>query len=247
MKKFFLILGLLLVLCTNSWADICYKVNDKVATNAVAIIQTQKEIYQYCSICPDAESEIITVKNIQKSNTVYVDGIALDLAHTYYKKDNKFINLGVTSGCIKAGDYDIPAELDNVPNIHHTQKSNRKQAKKQSQEIYEKCVDKAQIKENATTSDMIKQNIKINDCLVSVIKSEIENGFNPEKQKEMIETFNQIRKSVWKFYYDIYAENKYCYGTCGTIANVLPYADEGKILMEMLEKSIYLNLSKNGY
>ena len=36
------------------------------------------------------------------------------MAHTYYKQDNKFINLGVASGCIKAGEYDIPAELENL-------------------------------------------------------------------------------------------------------------------------------------
>ena len=247
MKKFIIIIGVFLALITNVKADICYDIDEKAANKAAEIIKTQKEIYKYCSICPDAEQETIMVHTVQNNGSVYVNDVAVDVAHVYYKKGNKFINLGVASGCIKAGEYDIKAELDDLPDIHHTKESYRKQAKEQSHEIYEKCVDKAQPKENTTTSGMMEQNIKINDCLASVIKSEIENSFNPEQHKEMIETLKQIRKSVWKFYYNIYAENKYCYGACGTITNVLPFADEGKMLMEMLEKLIYLNLSKNGY
>ena len=247
MKKLILILEFVLTLGANAWADICYDVTGKEANKAVEIIQTQKAIYQYCSLCSDAEPKTIPVNNITKGSPVYVNGVALDLAHTYYKQNNKFVNLGIASGCIKAGEYNIAAELDDLPDIHRNKESDREQAKKLSQEKYKQCVDEAQIKENITTSDMTEQNTKINDCLANVIKSEIENGFNSEQQKEMLDTLNQIRKFVWKFYYGIYAENKYCYGACGTVSNVLPYIDENKILMEMLEQVIYLNITKNGY
>lgn len=247
MKKFVVIFGVWLGFGTNAQADVCYDIDEKAANKAVEIIRNQKEIYKYCSICPDTEPETIIVRTVQNKGHVYVNDEVIDVAHAYYKKGNKFVSLGVASGCIKAGEYNIKAELDDLRTIHLTKESNRELAKKQSQEIYEKCVDKAQPKENTTTSGMMEQNIKINDCLASVIKSEIESSFNPEQHKEMIETLKQIRKSVWKFYYNIYAENKYCYGACGTITNVLPFADEGKMLMEMLEKLIYLNLSKNGY
>lgn len=247
MKKFVCFLGLFLTFNTNTWADICYDVDSKVANDAVNIIKTQKEIYKYCSICPDANPQIVPVDNVQNSSPVYVHGIALDLAHTYYKQDNKFVNLGVVSKCIKAGEYNIVAELESLPDIHHTKESDREQAKTQSQENYKICVEKAQIKENPTTSDMIEQNIRVNNCLSNIIKLEIEKGFNYDQQKEMLETLNQIRKAVWKFYFGIYAENKYCYGECGTMSSILPYVYENKILMEMLEQVIYLNIIKNGY
>lgn len=247
MQKFALILGLFLSLSANARADICYDVNDKVANIAVNIIKTQNEIYRYCSICPDATPQIILVDNVQNSNPVYVHGIALDLAHTYYKQDNKFVNLGVTSGCIEAGEYNISAELDSLPSIHRTKESDKEQAKKQSQENYKICVDETHMKENPTTSDIIEQNTSINDCLANIIKLEIEKGFNTDQQKEMLETLNQIRKSIWKFYSGIYAENKYCYGGCGSMSSILPYVGENKILMELLEQVIYLNIEKNGY
>ena len=248
MKKLLLILGLCLAFGVNARADVCYDVTEQAANKAVEIIQNQKEIYQYCSICHDVkEVQKLEVRNVKNGNPVEVDGVALDLAHTYYKQNNKFVNLGVASGCIKAGEYDIPAELDGLPNIHHIKKSDKEQAKIQSQESYKKCVDEFQTKGNMTTSDMMERNTKINDCLANAIKSEIEKGFNPDQQEKMLKTLNEIRKAVWKFYFGTYAENKYCYGACGTISNVLPYSDEGKMLKEMLEKLIYLNLSKNGY
>lgn len=247
MKKIALILGICLAFNTNVRADVCYDVNDMVASNAVDIIQKQKEIYQYCSICLEAKSKTIFVKNVKKGNPVYVDDIALDLAHTYYKQDNKFINLGIASGCIQAGEYNIVAELESLSDVHYTKEDNRKLAKKQSYESYKKCVNESPIKEDATSSDMIGQSTKINDCLANEIKLEIEKGFNPVQQKEMLETLNKIRKDTWKFYFGIYAENKYCYGACGTMSNILPYINENKILIEMLEQVMYLNIAKNGY
>ena len=247
MKKFVLILALILSLSANARADICYDINEKIAHKAVDTIKTQKEIYEYCSICPDANPKIIPVDNVQNSNPVYVHGIALDLAHTYYKKDNKFVNLGVASGCINAGEYNIIAELESLPDIHHTQESDKGQAKINAQDIFEKCVAEAELKDNATTADMIRQNIKINNCLENAIKQEIEKGFDAEQQDKMIEYLHQIRENVRKFYNGIYAENKYCYGACGTMSSILPYVDENKILIEMLEQIIYLNIVKNGY
>ena len=42
MKKFVLILALILSLCANAWADVCYNVNETVAKKAVGILKTQK-------------------------------------------------------------------------------------------------------------------------------------------------------------------------------------------------------------
>ena len=247
MKKIVLILGLFLSLIVNAWADICYDVNDKVANNAVNIIETQKEIYKYCSICPDANPQIIPVENVQNTNPIYVHGIALDLAHTYYKKNNKFINLGVASGCINAREYNITAELESLPNIHRTKESDREQAKIHAQAIFEKCIAEAKLKDDATTVDMVQQNRKINDCLENAIKQEIEKGFVADEQTKILEYVRQIRRAAWGFYFGVYAENKYCHGGCGSMSNILPYADEYTILMNMLEKVIYLNIAKNGY
>ena len=247
MKQIVLILGLILNLCANAWADICYEVSEKVAQKAVDIIQRQKEIYDYCSICPDANPQIIPVDNIKNGNPVYVHGIALDLAHTYYRKDDKYVNLGVASGCIKAGEYNITAELESLPNIHRTKENDKEQAKIHAQDIFEKCVSEAELRDNATTEDMVHQNIKINDCLEYAIKQEIEKGFVSDEQTKILENVRQIRKSAWKFYFGVYAENKYCHGGCGSMSNILPYTDEYTILMNMLEKLIYLNIAKNGY
>ena len=159
MKILTLILGLICLFITDAIADICYDVDTKVAQKAVDILQKQKEIYDYCSICPDANPQIIPVDNVQNSNPVYVHDIALDLAHTYYKDGNKFVNLGVASGCIKAGEYNISAELDNLPSIHRTKEDSREQAKIQAQDIFKKCVAEAELKDNATTEYMVQQNI----------------------------------------------------------------------------------------
>ena len=93
---------------------------------------------------------------------------------------------------------------------------------------------------------MIRQNTEINDCLENAIKAEIKKGFNAEQQEKMLEYMEQIREAALKFYFEVYTENKYCYGGC-SMTNILPYSDEGKILMDILERLIYLNISKNGY
>ncbi len=57
----------------------------------------------------------------------------------------------------------------------------------------------------------------------------------------------EVNNTALKFYFGVYTENKYCYGVCGSMTNILPYSDEGKILADILERLIYLNISKNGY
>ena len=56
-----------------------------------------------------------------------------------------------------------------------------------------------------------------------------------------------MRKNTIGFYDGIYAENRYCEGSCGTITNIIPYSDENKMLSELLEHLLYLNITKNGY
>ena len=247
MKKLVLILGLFLSLSANAWADVCYNVNEIVAKKAIDIIKLQKEIYQYCSICADAEPQTLEVHDVKESNSVYVNNIPLDLAHTYYKQDNTFVNLGIASGCIEAGEYNIAAELDALPTNHRTKERDKEQAHAKTQKIFEKCVNNAKINDNVTTADMIRQNTGINDCLENAIKAEIKKGFNAEQQEKMLEYMKQIREAALKFYFGVYTENKYCYGVCGSMTNILPYSDEGKILADILERLIYLNISKNGY
>lgn len=247
MKKFILILGFVLAFSAIARADICYDINEQVATKASEIIKTQNEIYQYCSICPNADVKTIPVSKVQNGNPIYVNDIALDLAHTYYKKDNKFINLGVASGCIEAGEYDIQAELDNLLPLHPTKENYKQQATENTQKIYKQCIKQFQKKSPVTTIDMMEQNQKINNCLTDAINQEIKKGFDTKNQAQMIEYVSQIREMIQKFYFSIYSENKYCYGRCGTITNILPQIDENKMLMELLEKLSYLNISKSGY
>ncbi len=247
MKKIGLILAFVLAFSFRAQADICYDVEPQEASKAVEIIQGQENIYIYCSICSDAKPKIIPVKDVKKSNPVYVNGQALDLAHTYYKRGHKFINLGIASGCIHDGEYEIRAELSDLVAVHHSKEIDKDQAKNQARNIYNQCVLKAQKAEAITTTAMVEQDIKINDCLSVAIKKEIEKGFEPEQQTKMVEYLEQTRKSILEFYAGLYAQNKYCYGACGTITNILPYIDENKILMDMLEDLLYLNISKNGY
>ena len=109
MKKFILILAVLFVCGNGARADICYDIDEQISAKAVKIIQQQREIYEYCSLCDETKPLIIPVQNVVKGSPVSVNNKELDLAHTYYKNNGKFINLGVASGCIKAGEYNIAA------------------------------------------------------------------------------------------------------------------------------------------
>ena len=247
MRKGVLTFIITMLFSFNVYADVCIEVNEKSAAKAVSILEQQKEIYDYCFICNDAKPQIISIKNVTKDKKVYVNGKPIDLAHTYFKQDNKYINLGIASGCIEDGQYGISAKLDKLTEFHHTKDINKEQAKQEAKAIFEACVAKVKNDKSQTTQDMIERNIKINNCLAKAIKQEIQKGFDEKQQAQIFTYFEQTRKGVWNFYNDIYAFNKYCYGQCGSITSLLPYNDEGLMLMQMLERLLYLNIAKNGY
>lgn len=247
MKRIVLLITLLWGTAFNAYADVCVYVSKDVANKAVEIIKTQKTLYDYCSICPDARAVEIKVNDVGNSDFVKVDGQKLDLAHTYYKENGKYINLGVKVGCIENEQYNISAELNDLPEIHHTKEKDKARAKSLMQKIYENCSVSIEKLPAQTTADMIERNVKINNCLNVAINQEIQKGFNTEQQVKMQQSVAQLRKAVIDFYYSVYAENKYCNGYCGTITNIIPYSDENKMLSELLEHLLYLNIAKNGY
>ena len=107
------------------------------------------------------------------------------------------------------------------------------------QKIYENCSASVEKLPDQTTNDMIEKNVKINDCLNTAINQEIQKGFNAEQQVKMRQYVEQLRKASIGFYYGIYTENKYCEGSCGTITNIIPYSDEGKMLSELPVRSSF--------
>ena len=125
MKKVLLFLFSILSTIQNAEADICVYINDVVSENAHNIIKEHDEIYEYCSICINATAKKIKVKDIKKGNPIYVNDTAIDLAHTYYKKGNKYINIGIESGCIREGENDILKELSNLSDIYRTKKTDK--------------------------------------------------------------------------------------------------------------------------
>ena len=247
MKRFMFIFTLTLLFSFNVCADVCVEVREEIATKAVNILEKQKEIYDYCFTCNDAKPQTILVKNVTKDKKVYVNDKPIDLAHIYFKQDNKYMNLGIATGCIEDGMYGISAQLDNLTEFHNTKETNKEQAKQRANTIFDECINKVKNEKSKTTQNMVERNIKINNCLAEAIKQEIRKGFNIKQQAQMLEYFEQARNSIWNFYNDIYAANKYCYGKCGSITSVLPYSDEGLMLMQMLEHLLYLNIAKNGY
>jgi len=247
MKKSLLLIALFWNFAFDALADVCVYVQKDVANKAVELIKTQKILYDYCSICPDSRAKVIKIRDIENSNPVKVNGQHLDLAHIYYKENGKYINLGVKVGCIKSEQYNISADLNELPEIHRTIEGNKALAKSQAQKIYENCLASVEKLPDQTTNDMIEKNVKINDCLNTAINQEIQKGFNAEQQVKMRQYVEQLRKASIGFYYSMYAENKYCEGSCGTITNIIPYSDEGKMLSELLEHLLYLNNTKNGY
>ena len=246
MKKVALILVFILLLSPKAYADVCVEVNDKSAAKAAELIKSQKEIYDYCSICNDAIPQVIRVKNVKYDKKVYVNDNAIDLAHIYFKQGNKYLNFGIVSGCIEDGAYGISATLDNLTEFHHIKENDKEQAKQKAKAIFDKCVKMVENDKSKTMKDMIERNIKINNCLAEAIKQEIQKGFDTEQQAQMLQNLEQARKGIWNFYNDIYTDNKYCYGQCGSITSLLPYSDEGFMLMQMLERLLYINIAKKG-
>lgn len=247
MKRIILLLVAILSFISNAWADVCYDVKKDIADKAVAIIKNQKILYSYCSICPEAEVLQIKVKNVQNSNPIRVNGKEIDLAHIYYKKGKKYINLGIQSGCIENGQYNISEDLEILAPIHRSPEIDENKIKSKTKKIFDACYSAYGKVSAQTTHDMMEQNEKINACLTEAIYKEIKKGFNAEQQDKMKRDIKQLQKSTLNFYYGLYAENKYCENACGTMANILPYIDEGKLLMDVLERLIFLNTVKNGY
>lgn len=246
MRRLILIWFLLLI--TPAFADVCYDIKEDASIKAAEILKSQKEIYIYCSICQDAEPQKMTIQNLTQSNPFLVNGSPIDLAHTYYKENNQFINLGIAAGCIKDGQYNIKAALLKLLVIHRNKESNKKDAKEQTDKIYETCAAELKNKKaHLTTADMVKENILVNDCLDKAIREEIKKAFEPEEQEEMFADLKQTRTNFLKFYANIYSANKYCNGRCGSMSALLPYVDENSLLIQMLESLIFLNLERNGY
>ena len=240
-EKIILAIGLTLFFSTNTKADICFDVSDEVASKAMSILEKQKEIYNYCTICEHSKPQMVPIKKVTRDKKIYVNGHPIDLAHTYFKQDNKYINLGIAAGCIEDGKYGISAKLDDLAEFRHTKEIDKKQAKQKAKAIFDECINKIKNDKYKTTQDMIERDIKINNCLTEAIKQEIQKGFNPKQQPQILEYVEQTRKGTWNFYHTIYTANKYCYGQCGSINSLLPYNDERLILMQMLEKLLYLN------
>lgn len=122
-----------------------------------------------------------------------------------------------------------------------------KKSKDSAEKIAKQCSDKAFMKENPTTYDSLIASTQANDCIAEAIQQEIKKGFEANEQKEMLEHLNQLRKPFFRFYDKIYNSNKYCIGQCGTIAQLYPYEEEAVMLEKILERLIFLNMSKNGY
>jgi hypothetical protein len=244
MRKLFIALVLFVSLfANNSFADICYDISVNVADNAYNIISNKKEIYKYCSICNDTKAEKIIIKDIKSGSPILVNGKAIDLAHTYYKKDNQFVNIGIASQCISNGEYNITASLKELLPTHKTSEADKSKAKKQTQEAIQTCFNENKNnKEHITTSDMIARNSLYIECIINTIKEELKKVFNKQEYSDIINSLDNMQKNIFSFYSQFYQTNKYCDPSCGSISLVKPYIDEEKILEYILEDVIYLNI-----
>lgn len=251
MKKIVILILFMLISSFNvkkALSDICYEITEHAIARAGKILKHQKEIYQYCSICQETHARKIVVKDIKLGSPLQINNETVDLAHLYYKEGEYFINLGIASGCISEDEYDIKEKLDELPNIHHLQEENIKEAKEKAKKAYETCIKQNKnSKDPQTTTEMVRKNTLINNCLMEIIKKEIAQGFDDDIQQDICQDVDKIRKGILDFYGKIYGANRYCEGRCGTVTTLLPYVDEGRILIEMLEKLFYLNINKNGY
>ena len=110
-----------LIICFHTHlalSDICYDITDNdVITKATDILKQQNEIYDYCSVCMNAEPRKIIIHEIKAGNPILINQQGIDLAHIYYKNGNNFVNLGVASGCFSANEYGIKEKLEKLPII----------------------------------------------------------------------------------------------------------------------------------
>lgn len=234
-------------------ADVCDFVSQKTALKAVNIIEKEHEIIYYCELCNDAKmvsknvNEVNYKKVDEKNFEVLLNGKNIDLAYIYIKKSNSYDNLAFLSGCDEAKKYNITASRKDFPIKKETTKADISlKSKVNAQAVLKKCMEIAFAKENLSTYDFLIASENVNGCLVNAIKKEIEKGFEVKEQDEMLQNLKQSRKAVFAFYDKIYNSNKYCIGQCGATAQIFPYEDEAKLLQQMLERLIFLNLAKKG-
>lgn len=252
--KFFLLITMLLIFTKNAQADICAFVSKKTALKAVSIIEKEHKIIHYCELCSDAKMASENVNKVsynkidEKNFEIMLNGKNIDLAYIYIKKSNSYDNLAFLSGCDEVKKYNIQETRNDFPIIKKTTKEDMYQKSKiDAQIVLKKCANIAFEKESLTTSDSLIALQVANDCIVEEIKKEINRGFEPKEQTEMLKNLEQSRTAIYNFYDKIYNSNKYCVAQCGTIAQIFPYEEETKLLQQMLEHLIFLNLAKNGY
>ena len=212
MKKFVVIFGVWLSFGTNAQADVCYDIDEKAANKAVEIIRNQKEIYKYCSICPDAEPEIITVSKVQNKEAVYVNDAAIDVAHAYFKQGDKFVNLGVASGCIKAGEYNISAELDSF-----STQINKKNKIKILQQKFINCTNTFEAEEKNCSElwrmkcyDHLMQANKNAQSCYKKIAIDLFKNYYDFSEIDAKKKVNLFQKFLYEQYSFIYNESKSC-------------------------------------
>lgn len=138
MYKYLLTTASILTITQPVFADVCYNTDMKTALRAADILKKQKEAYKYCSICAMHTAEILKIKNLRADKGVYINGEHVDIAHVYYKDKGSFLNLGVMSGCIKDGQYNISAKLTALPSVTDAE-DYRKLAETKAAGIYTDC------------------------------------------------------------------------------------------------------------
>ena len=241
MKRFlfFLILSLF-VNSKTVFADVCFYINREAAQKAVLSLPENSEIINYCELCNQSEalSETIKETSIKKSpeNNYYILSInnsEKDIAYVYVKKNNNtYENLAYIAGCTDAQKNKISHFKSAFPVI-------KEKSPTQISADIKKEIDK-------TIQNCFKEDTE-NECLYTAIKEQIITGFEIEEQKIMLKTLDEARKSVFRFYDNIYNKNKYCLGKCGSLANHMAESDETEFLKNMLSRLLYLNEVKNGY
>ena len=251
-------------------ADLCSFVSTNVADKAYNIISEQTEIYEYCSLCPNKETKVIAVKNVQKINPALgfeeelsssyfddknqymlsVDGKELDLAYTYYKKDNKYVNLGISSGCISEGQHGIKASLDELTPSSDTNDEDKEKeiftnALMKEMLIFDKCVPQSNIGASSLSNEeMIKEKKLYADCIIEAIKEEIKAGFEENHQDDMIKYLEEAHNNMLSFYSTFYKNNKYCGQGCAKDPDMSLFQKEDKFLFTILSELIHLNVAK---
>ena len=136
----------------------------------------------------------------------------MDLAHTYYKQGNKFINLGVASGCIKGGEYNIQAELESLDT--HVYERNKINELKQKFDVCSNTFKQEESKCNKIESlecydYLVSANKNIQLCYKQIAIDLFKHYYNISAPDAEIK-FDTLLKNVYQQYSFIYNENSYC-------------------------------------